>query len=448
MDNERVRVLEVIKASKERFDKVIDENIEKNRKGDFRLTLKSNGSAIKGAKIKIKQINHAFRFGANIFMLDELETPEKNEQYKSRFAELFNMATLPFYWESLEPEKGHLRYEKSSTPYYRRPAIDLCMEFCAEHGIEPREHALAYENQFPRWLSGASIDEVKRELERRYGEISSRYADKIRTIEVTNEMFWWHFKTEFYNDDNYIEWCFKLARKYFPKNQLVVNESTEECWLDACRMNAKYASYIQANLLKGAPIDAIGMQFHMFYPREREYEKAKHLYDAEFIYNRLDLYSRLRDALQITEITIPAYSNDPFDEQVQADIIEHLYRIWFSHPATEQIIYWNLIDGYAYVPNPTPEAIRHTQGNMSVGENVYYGGLLRFDMSPKPAYLKLKELITEVWHTELEADIDETGCVDFRGFYGDYELEIELDGRKIKQMIALTKEGKEKEIII
>jgi hypothetical protein len=46
-------------------------------------------------------------------MLDELETEEKNEKYKKYFAELFNMATLPFYWDTLEPEKGKPRYART-----------------------------------------------------------------------------------------------------------------------------------------------------------------------------------------------------------------------------------------------------------------------------------------------------------------------------------------------
>ena len=75
------------------------------------------------------------------FMLDELETEEKNKKYKKCFAELFNMATLPFYWRDLEPEKDKQRYDKDSPKIYRRPATDLCIEFCEEHGIEPREHA-------------------------------------------------------------------------------------------------------------------------------------------------------------------------------------------------------------------------------------------------------------------------------------------------------------------
>ena len=58
------------------------------------------------------------------------------------------MATLPFYWNDLEPEKGKQRYEKDSPKIYRRPTIDLCIEYCEQNGIEPREHALAYDAFF------------------------------------------------------------------------------------------------------------------------------------------------------------------------------------------------------------------------------------------------------------------------------------------------------------
>ena len=64
-----------------------------------------------------------------------------------------------------EPEKGKTRYEKDSVPMYRRPPIDLCIEFCEKHGIEPREHALAYDNFFPKWLYDASVPEIKIALE-------------------------------------------------------------------------------------------------------------------------------------------------------------------------------------------------------------------------------------------------------------------------------------------
>ena len=442
---DRKKVLEYFEGNKDFFESTVNANIEKYRKGDMSICIiDKNGNKVSNAKIKIKQKKHEFKFGANLFMLDELETDEKNKLYRERFKGTFNMATLPFYWYSIEPERGVTRYNKNSPKYYRRPAIDLCMEFCEENGIEPREHALAYEHLFPKWLANASVNEVKEALEVRYKETAQKYADKIPTIEVTNEMLWDHNDgaTKFYNESDYVEWCFKLAEKYFPNNQLVINEFTDACWWSNCRATDSYYAYIEANLLKGAKIDAIGMQYHMFCDRSTELERAKIFYNPIFLYKHMDLYSSLVNHLQVTEITIPAYSNERDDEEIQAKLINYLYHLWFSHPSMEQIIYWNLVDGYAYVENPTPEAIRWSQGNMSVGENVYYGGLLRFDMTPKPSYIMLDNLINKKWHTEFCSTLNDEGCINFRGFHGDYEIEVTKDKKTVRKTFTLSSKKK------
>ena len=443
--SERRKILELFDTHKDYVDARVNEGIEQNRKGDATVKITDkNGNALKGARVKVAQRSHEFRFGANVFMLDELESDEKNEKYKKHFADLFNMATLPFYWDALEPEKGKPRYPKDSPKVYRRPSPDLCIEFCEAHGIEPREHALAYDQFFPKWIKDLPVDEVKELLCKRYSEISERYADKIPTIEVTNEMAWVKGKSTFYDENEYVEWCFKLAREYFPNNQLVINDTTNLSWNDRGRATDKYFAYIEANLLKGAPIDAIGMQYHLFNRRENEYEATRRTLDPMALYRHMDLYSSFGKPLQITEVTVPAYSWEAEDEEIQAEIIEKLYSIWFSHPAVEQIIYWNLVDGYAHLWDPDPAKIAASQGDMSIGENYYYGGLFRFDLSPKPAYYKIKELFQERWHTEEELVADENGTVDFRGFFGSYDVEIEIDGKAVKTSIDLQKKADNK----
>ena len=432
--NDRKKVLELFEKNKEYMEERINSGIEQNRKGYAKICVKDkDGNNVPGVKISVKQKSHEFKFGANLFMLDEFENDEKNELYKKYFAETFNMATLPFYWDATEPEKGKTRYAKDSEKLYRRPPIDLCIEFCEKNGIEPREHALAYDAFFPKWLYDANVTEIKLALENRYKEIAERYKDKIPTIEVTNEMEWGKGKTAFYNEPDYIEWCFKTAEKYFPANQLVINEWSGLPWADHCMPTDKYYSYIEANMLKGARIDAIGMQYHMFYRKEQEYECTRPYYDPINLYNHMDLYSNFGKPLQLTEVTIPAYSNKPEDEAMQAEIIETLYSIWFSHPNVEQIIYWNVPDGYAAFAE---------QGDMTSGENYYYGGLLRFDMTPKPAYYAIKNLFEKTWHTEAEITSDADGEVNFKGFYGKYDVELEVNGKTITKEINFTKKSK------
>ena len=159
------------------------------------------------------------------------------------------------------------------------------------------------------------------------------------------------------------------------------------------------------------------------------------------------MYSDFGKPLQITEITIPSYSWEQDDEEMQAVIIEKLYSLWFSHPNVEQIIYWNMVDGYAHVWDSDPIKIAESRGDMTMGENIYYGGLLRFDMTPKPSYNKIKELITKRWHTQNSLVSDDDGSATFRGFYGDYDVRVEINGRTVEKTISLSK-GKTSEFII
>lgn len=390
-------------------EKRISEGIEKNRKGNFTLHTTPGGS------VTVRLKKHRFRFGCNLFMLDEIpDDPKKNELYKEKLADLFNMATLPFYWNSTEPKEGHTRYAIGAERLYRRPPIDLCMQFCEEHGIEPREHALCYEQTFPDWLRGLPTEEVKRHLEKRMQEISSRYASRIRTIEVTNEMQWPKGQTAWYEDPDYMVDCYKMAEKYFHDNQLVINEWVS-VWEGMGTPWDFYHALIREILGKGGRIDAIGMQYHIFYRAEEYFAKTRKHYDLPHLFRILDSYARFGKPLQITEITIPAFTENPADEESQADVIEKLYSLWFSHPNVEQIIYWNLADGYAAFTTP---------GNMTEGENYYRGGLLRFDMSEKPAYRRLRHLIREVWTTNETKVADASGAVCFNGFFGEYEVTV------------------------
>ena len=117
-------------------------------------------------------------------------------------------------------------------------------------------------------------------------------------------------------------------------------------------------------------------------------------------------------------------------EALQAEILRNLYRMWFSHPAMEAVVYWNVVDGFAaFAP----------QGDMTAGENYYHGGLVRYDFTPKESYRVIQELFTKTWHTDLTLDTD-TDELNFKGFYGVYELEIEAQGKSVRREIHLTRE--------
>ena len=249
--------------------------------------------------------------------------------------------------------------------------------------------------------------------------------------EVTNETFWGtNFRgSNFYQQDDFIEWSFKTAEKYFPANELIINEYAGVWSSGYHRDRSRYYMQIERALLKGARIDGVGLQFHMFHKGGAEdvIKKTRDYYDPMRLFDVMDTYAKLGRPLQITEITIPAYSEEPGDEETQAEILRTLYRIWFSHRAMKAIIYWNLPDGYAAFAKP---------GDFSCGENMYYGGLCRFDMTPKPAYQVVRDLFGKQWRTNFERDVG--GQFSFRGFHGTYELEATANGRTVKQEFRLN----------
>lgn len=60
------------------MDEQVQHGIEINRKGNASLQfIDAQGNPVTNVHVEVQQEGHDFRFGANIFMLDELETEEK-----------------------------------------------------------------------------------------------------------------------------------------------------------------------------------------------------------------------------------------------------------------------------------------------------------------------------------------------------------------------------------
>ena len=97
----------------------------------------------------------------------------------------------------------------------------------------------------------------------------------------------------------------------------------------------------------------------------------------------------------------------------------------------EAVIYWNLPDGYAYKAEP---------GDMTAGQNMYYAGLIGFDMSEKPAFKVLKKLIREEWMTRTQLVTDEDGWASLRGFHGRYELTVHANEKTAVHTFCLGKD--------
>ena len=67
-------------------------------------------------------------------------------------------------------------------------------------------------------------------------------------------------------------------------------------------------------------------------------------------------------------------------------------------------------------------------------------GLLSVDGNPKPVYYVLDELINHQWNTSEKGELSDQAIFEFRGFYGSYEVAININGQSYLGHFEATKE--------
>lgn len=402
----------------------IEAGIRANRMGFARLHFEdANGKPVSGVSVSYRETTHDFLFGSNIFALDGFPTEKENREYEDTFYGTFNFATVPFYWSDLEPEPGQLRYAKNSPPLARRPPPDAVVEFCQEHHIAMRGHNLIWHFWYPKWLPNDQ-DEVTKYAARRFQSIGKRYGESIGIWDVVNEPL--ERKKGVILPKDYVYWGMTEAARDFPSTtKLGINETTA-VWTNFHEEDSPLYLLLENLRLRAARVDVIGFQFHLFNEKAYQEVLAGDAMKPLDMLHVLDRYADFHLPIHITEITIPTLPCTHAGEATQAELVRDYYRLWFSHPAIEAITWWNLADGTAA---PT--------------ENKWCGGLLRKDLSPKPAFTVLQNLIQKEWHTEGLSESGTNADVEFRGFYGEYEITTTHAGRTVHQKIHLSKTGQD-----
>ncbi len=394
-----------------------EERIRKCRMGtaSLRLTGPDGKPLPPGVALRINQTKHKFLFGCNIFKLGRCRTAENNAAYEKQFAELLNYATLPFYWWQYEMQKG--KPDEART--------EEIVRWCNAHGIAMKGHPLAWNYVDPRWLADSTPEEAMRLQFERIGRCTERFKGQIDIWDVVNEA------TAYDREElkkrspkltqaiakmgigEYVRTAFKTARQANPQATLLINDY---------RTGPDYAEKVISELVDdgGKPMyDVVGIQSHM----HGGYWGAARVWDV------CERFAKFGKPLHFTETTVvsgpkkdSAWTTTPEGEQDQAKRVSEFYTVLFSHPAVEALTWWDFTDQNAWQRAPA--------------------GLVRADMSPKPAYEQLLGLVKGKWWTKVETATNAGGNVDFRGFLGQYEIEAKGGDRRLVGKFSLEKEQK------
>ncbi|MBC8374033.1 MAG: endo-1,4-beta-xylanase [Phycisphaerae bacterium] len=391
-------------------DKAVDARILRHRTADVALRVHTpGGKPLSGAEVTVEMVRHKFLFGANMFAYDQLGSNKLNRKYAERFSSLLNFATLPFYWGM---------YEHRATP--ERPTqikqVTGMANWCKAQGIVAKGHPLCWHELQPRWLKGKSTGEVQKlQLARIEREVKD-FTGLINTWDVLNEAvvmpkFNRAGQTALRDvcrklgQVGLITKCFVAARQTNPKAMLLLNDF---------QLGSNYEKLIKDSLAAGATIDAIGLQSHM----HSRYRGAKWAWDV------CQRFAKFKKPLHFTELTILSgdlkkdndwhkkrtdWHSTPEGEKRQAAQVSEFYRVLYSHPSVEAITWWDFSDARAWQGAPA--------------------GLVRKDMSPKPAYTALHKLVKgEWWTAPTKLQTDARGKVTFRGHLGAYKVRTKNAG--------------------
>ena len=358
--------------------------------------------------------------------------------------------------------------------HWRRPAPENVIKFCKEMGIRIHGHPLIWDTRswhMPTWLIKSCLtDKAERELfekeilksypvyankclpekyTEKYKQLTPKqlsqmfpifaanmkkafanriisladyYGDTIDSWDVVNESAFAYELGMFKAAEgatlmktwlgimpaDYTFEAFKLAEKKFPASvKLNINDyNTKEC----------YNKQIAELLERGAKIDIVGAQMHLFNPKtSREVSEGKIPggIDPKKVFETMDRLGKLDRPIHLSEITITAVDTTERGRMIQAIITRNAYRMWFSVKPMMGITWWNVVDDCGAPGEPS------------------LSGIFTRGMNPKPAFYALNELINKEWRTNLELTPDQNGDIKFKGFKGKYRIAwFDADGKE------------------
>ncbi len=389
-----------------------------HRTGTARVRVTGEGGApLANAEVVVQQRDHAFGFGCIGFEFVPLAAGEDipaNEHEGSglsrgaledlagKWFDLFNFATLPFYWGGFEPVRGAPRTDP----------LRAAARFLADRGVRVKGHPLVWHTLTAPWLRDLPVDEIERAQRERIRRDVAGFAGLVDTWDAINEG----------GDHAGVRQGGQRHHPAGPRGRAHRDDPPgvrggprrnpdATLILNDFDMSTAYDCLLEGALEAGIAIDVLGLQSHMhqgYWGEEKtmrilerfsRYGLPIHFTESTLLSGEL----MPADIVDLNDHQVPHWPSTPEGEERQADEIVRHYRTLLAHPSVEAITYWGLTDAGSWLGAP--------------------GGLVRADGTSKPAYHALRGLVREQWWlAPTTAVTDGDGVVTVGGWFGRYEL--------------------------
>lgn len=386
--------LELSSADREVYQKALID-IPVYRQGDIQINLiDEKGSPLLGYQVKYRQISHDFMFGG---ISNNYDTGALRQAGINTWG-----VQASWYW--IQSEYGN--FDLDFTNYW------LGIDELKSGGMVVRVNGFYDPADLPPFYGDASYDEFLTRLYDHEAATVQRFSPSVDYWEAVLEPNLGNHNPLYLTKDEYyqvIATSIQSIRDNDPTATVEINFSYP-CggidWLDNFQI-------LQEMLDRNIDFDVVGLQFYYnaFIGAGSYQMPNMPLNEMSSCYDRYEsMLSPYAKKVVGSEFSVPSnapigqtgFWGVPWSEDTQAQYLETAYTIFFSKPSNLGLVWWNTVD-----PSPF----------------VYSGGLIREDGTPKKSYYALQRLIKS-WTTSGETVTDGNGILSFRGFGGNYELEI------------------------
>jgi len=236
------------------------------------------------------------------------------------------------FWDQITPEnEGKWGSVEATRDQYNWGPLDAVYDFSRENNIPFKQHTMVWGSQAPSWINNLSPAEQREEIEEWIRDFCARYPD-TEMIDVVNESTPGHapagYAQSAFGDDWIIE-SFQLTRQYCPNAILILNDFNVLSW-DTQAFIDMARPAVDAGV-----VDAIGVQAH-----------GLEDWALEDLRSNLDAVAALGLPIYVSE-----YDVNEANDQVQLQIMQEQFPMFFNHPAVAGITIWGYVAGETWLPN-------------------------------------------------------------------------------------------------
>ena len=373
--------------------------IEQLRKGDFSVVVKDkDGNVIPDAEVEFDMFEHEFQFG-NLLK----HAQHGNENYMKNLSALFNSAVVEHslkwapYEDSPKDARKQIEEAKAVGIKYIRGHSLFWERMLGSNGVTYLTPKYMESEEIMSGNNKALFDEY---CEKHVKEICTDFYNDLVEWDVINEILQHRYHANVYGLETWKD-QFAWARKY-------TKPGTDLYYNDYAQMYDQWIPVLEEFLAVGADFDGIGFQSH--------YDSV--LYDPTRVIAKYELMETYGDKkLKVTE-----YSCSIPDLALQANYTRDILIASFAEDDMTGFLYWGMWDGANFAA---------------------YSPFFDTEWNIKPAGEQYIDLVYNKWWTkDAKATTDAQGKATIRGFYGDYDITVNANG-KTKTVMAAYHKGYE-----